>query len=917
MKRRDVMKGSGSIVLALLAGRTVTAQEDVEPKQVTNDAMGLLPAPSELDSEYVRIVRTTLPDEEDALAPGSRVVEKIDDLDDSDVEYVVTAWTENERSLGGFKGSFERLEAGEDVSTHGSWRVGDIADEELAIASTDDLAMFSENSDEETRVELAETGYQVGTGDSKAALDNIDTLDTAFDRLREYKAFYYVPVTDSGFPTVARDQLATVCAGFEARPSTIRGREGTLENEFVLEEAEDADLDEENVEEIIRELEQGTIVEIDVEFEDNLAFVSTVIDAPPERSREESPDADIRMEANPSEGTASIEHKSGEKVPAEALELWVNGELVEEQPADRLDTFEAGDSFTVDTGPLANVYLRWVNENGTKYFGYVNDVVGEDAFETSYDPAAETVELTYTGEAEADPGVLTLERRKRINEGDNQWRYEREELTAPLESLDGSLTNGDSIVVDNVELEDAVTLSLETPSKPPGVFGPDTTLVRFHARPPRLYITRQPNKPPVVEYVDDQEHDADELRIMVDGSEADTQLADEHDTLKRGDRTQLDGVEIGSKITVEWVAGDESVVVEEFVVEPQAWFEVTYNDEDGTVTVKHANGEEVDAGSLELLVGGEQADTQPEDEYDVVSKGDAITVTAEPFTRVKVRWVQDEWERTLTETITGEGLFEASYDIDAETVELTYTGQQSADPERLGIDLFGAGTGADSGVETTFADEYDTLTNGDSVTIEDVGPEMAVQVVLKDVDGHHRRDIFWYRPKPYHVFSFENRDGTLVAKYGAENPRDADQFRILVDGSEFETQPDDEYDTLEKGDELKLGSFEPGTTVVVQWPAGNDPTELQQHVVVPDAEFDATYDEDEEVVRVEYGDGDEIKAEDIGLYIPGVTDDLVTWEGEGTLSEGDSMTIEAEERPSRVIVVYREERTLAEIQFDE
>jgi len=362
------------------------------------------------------------------------------------------------------------------------------------------------------------------------------------------------------------------------------------------------------------------------------------------------------------------------------------------------------------------------------------------------------------------------------------------------------------------------------------------------------------------------------------------------------------------------VAGDEPVTVEESVVEPMLHLDIQYDDEDGTVTVKHADGEEVKADALELLVGDEPSDMQPSDEYDTFGKGDTLTVSAEPFTRVAVNWIHDDTEVSLRSTVTGEGLFEASYDIDAETVELAYTGQQPADPEQIGVDLYGMG--ADTEVKTQFADEYDTLNNGDSVTIEDVGPEATVQVVLIG-DDHHKRGIFWYRPKPYRAFGFENRDGTLVAKYGAENARDADQFRILVDGSEFETQPSDEYDTLEQGDELELGSFEPGTNVVIQWPAGNDPTELQRHVVVPDVEFDATYDEDGEVVRVEYGGGDEIKAQDIGLYIPGATEDLVSWEGEGTLSEGDSMTIESKERPSRVIVVYREERTLAEIRLDE
>lgn len=908
-----MLLGSGGAAAVLLSGFAPAVQARTTSAQSAPDSVfDLLPAPSELAIDYDRLVRMDLESVEDAdeLTFNASIVQEIDGISAADADAVVTARDTDQGFLSAISGSFDRVEMGETVEERGDWRIADASDKGLAITTTSGLLVAAQSEDAETRVDMVETATEVARSDGETALETVDLLERAYDEFGDARAFYFIPTIDEMPASTIPDAIQTLSAGFEEPPTSVRGQDGTLENEFMLEADPDADLDDETVEEIIREIEIGTVIELDIDLSGDIAFVETVVEAPPERSRENSPDANITMDANPDEGTAVLTHESGESIPATDLELWVNGEFIDEQPFREFSEFASGDSFTVDTGPLANVNFRWVDEEANEYFDYVNNVVGRDAFDVSHDFGAETVEITYTASTDAPVDLLDLTYQTRSTE-DGQTTYEREQLTAPLEALGDRLTSGDTIVVEDVTFQDSMVLELDIPSKPSG-FGPSTTLVRYYARPPQFFLDRRPGEQPVAIYQDDTARDADSFRILVDGSEADVQPTDQFDTLEEGDRLQLGDIEFGSKLVIEWVGDDgESFVVNEHVVTPIAQFDITYDDSAGEVTVEHVNGESVDADALEILFDGEQAPTQPGDEYDTVATGDSITASADPFTTVVVRWTDGDTSRVLTEQATGRELFAVSYDPGAETVELTYTGQQSADPSQIGVERFGAGSVNDEPARP-FEDDYETLTEGDSATLEGVTPDMLVRVL--HLDGQDEPQVLLhFRPRPTFAFSFETKDDSLVATYRGDVARDASEFRFLADGEETDVQPDDEYDTLEAGDTIELGSFEPGTTIVIEWPTSNEPKKIDQHVVTPSADFDASYDDSEGVLRIEHTGGDEIKAADLGIYAPPPIEDLMTWGQEGTVSEGDTRTVEVDEKPDVVIVVYQEREALAEI----
>jgi len=925
MKRRQLLAGSSAVAAALFARRVPDVQaaernptDAAQDADASEDPLELLPAGSAIESEYARLVSADLADVDDpeeVVYPARSVID-IDGLGLEDVDELVTTWSTEHEQLGALRGSFDRLELGEEVDERGDWWLGDDPDEGLAVASTDGRLAFAGESDADTRTDLVDAAVDAATGDVDSLRAGSDAVDAVAEHLGEYRLVYHIFDVDAGLPAELADSIASFAAGFDDDPSD---RHGTVETEFVFEPASDGELDDEAITAIVEELERGNVVELDTEREDGVVLVEAVTELPPERAREAAPDAQVRLRPTPDEGVAVLEHEGGEAIPAGELDLWVNGELADAQPADAFDQFEPGDTIEVDTGPLATVVLRWLDGDEERYTDYVDEVVGEDSFEIEYDVAAETVELRYTGGLDADPDRLTLTHHQ-VEETDDgsRRRRSRERRDDLLAELDGTLATGETIAVDDVGIGDRLTLALDVPAKPPTGDRSEPTLVRFRARPPRLSIRRRPGEQPRLTYWGDRSSDAAAFTVRVDGELADTQPADEHATLAEGDHVELGDIEFGSAVVVEWTEPDEPVVVAEQTIEPRMHLSVEYDDSDGTVAIAADHSDEVDAEALELLVDGEPADTQPGDEYDTFGAGDELTATAPPFVPVELRWTGGDEDRPLDGGVTGRGLFGADYDPDAGTIDLVYLGAQEADPERLVVEQHGGRRDADEKPSQPFAEAHDTLTQGDSVTIEDVAPEDRLWVRLADGDVHRagHRPLFRVTPMPRHAFRIEQRDGETVAVYTGRIDRDADEFRVLLDGVPADTQPADVHDTLGEGDELALGSLPTETEVVIEWTAPDEPTEVASHVVEPDAAFDVEYDAEAEEIAIEHAGGDELDAEEVGVYAEPITDDLVPWDGDDTVSEGDVMRIDATEQPEMLVVVYRRRAVLHEERFE-
>lgn len=936
MRRRELLVGSGTVVVASLAGHAGGAGATDESSEAVDAALELVPSQSAVDATYatLTLVRTdALDDSEGVGYAAGQVVGELDALDPEDVSQVAMAVTEDYRSrIGAAVGTFDDVEPGETIETDGDWRLAEDGTLGLAIANDDEHLVFA-GGPEGPATETVDAAVEAAEGDGESVLDAFETAADAVDRLEAHPFVQYLPaVPDGELPGVDADALRAVAAGFETPTTAV---EDTAEHGYVFYPADGADLDDEAVTALVESIEYAELVESDIERDDDAIHVEATVRAPPQRDREAAPDARISSSVDAAEGAVEFAHRGGESIDAGDLELWLDGEELAGLPG--VDgAFAAGDAVTVETDPLAAVELRWTDTDERVYYVYASEVVGRDAFEAETDFDAGTVEITYVGEATADPEKLALTHRSESGPATSAPSF--------ADAYD-ALTAGDAVTVEDVGVDDWIRLELDVPPNPDGVA---PTLLSHRVTPPRLSIHSR-EKRLVVSYWGEEAHDADEFEVLVDGEPAAVQLADAVDTLEPDADVELGEVSIGDEVVVEWNLPEDPIVVGEHLVVPRSQVRMAYDGADGTVTATHEGGDAVDAAALEARVDGDPAADRPTDEFDTFEPGDAFSLEAEPFAEVELVWIHDgededeaasagadgatasasgtataavatgvavsgsvrDDEHRLASTVTAHDAFEAAYDVDAETVDITYVGEQDADPGRLELEHRGnEPTPADG--SAPFFEGVDTLSEGDTTVVEDVSARDRLSVTFTaERDGVvHHRSIFRFTPEPRMAFSFGERDGDLVATYGDRVARDADAFRILADGEETDAQPADDHDSLEAGDDVDLGSFEAGTELVVQWVVPDEPVDLRTHVVVPDVEFAFDVDLEAGEATVEHAGGDAVDAADLSVAVEPADFEGVAWDGDGAVSEGDSTAVDLPAEGRAVVVFYGDRQVL-------
>ncbi|ELY86100.1 hypothetical protein [Natrinema altunense] len=924
MRRRELLVGSGTaaaVALSGYAGAVADDAADASQSGLSSDLETLLelfPAESALDTtyrrlQYVRLGETDGSEFEYLTRQISEHAAEIDgefDLDAVSAAASVIAG-DGDFGLSAASGSFDRLTS-DDAVERGDWRIGPL-DSDAAFASADGRLVVVSVSERDP-TDVAETVVDAATGETDSVLVDPEATAPVFERLEDSNYVVFLPNLDEARHLEFTDEVASLAVGFDQPRETDSE---TVESEYVFEPASDAAVDDDWITERLEGFEQGEVVETTVIQEGAFVHVDAVIDQPPERDRDAAPDARIRVRSHADDGLATIEHVDGESVETADLEVWVDGELADVQLADDRDSFSEGDVVELETGPIADVGLRWIDESEDVYYYYDRTLVGSESFESTYDAETETAEITYVGELAADPDRLEVVHRK-----SDEYRSDRRPDTdrSAVTDVSGSLTRGDTITVDDVTHGDRVSLELTAPPNPNHGQQP---LAHVAVRPPRLSLRRHEGTL-IVRYHDEREHDADDFRLLFDDEPADVQFADRTDTLSSGTELEFGEVPHGTTVAVEWLEPDDPAVIEERVLRPDAHVDITYDDEDGTAVVDYKQGEEIPADDLELRINTEPAARQPADEYETFAPGDDISTAVAPFAAVKLVWTgPEDTEDVLDRTFVGRGSFDATYDPDAQTVELVYTGEQPADPSALSIDYTsGDRSRSDDRKDLEhFSREYDTLTAGDSVVIDDVAADdrITVMLVQKGDNFTSSRSIYHFTPVPRRVFTFEDRADGLVAVYRGEDDRDAETFEFQVDGAPSDVQPADRYDTLTADDEIELGRFDAGTEVTVEWVAPDDPYEISDHVVLPDADFDIEYDAEEETVTVEHAGGDEIDAADLGVVVEPSSLEPRGWEDQETVSNGDTTTIDvdSDREPNMVSIVFGERATIGYKRIDE
>ncbi|WP_340101836.1 hypothetical protein [Salinibaculum salinum] len=897
--RRSFLSGS----LATIAGISgYGLQDDVVVNAVSTNreltesvesVFKLVPAEAAIDGEYrtVLLADATEVESTDELTYQTRaIIEEIDALEASNVDHVVSARGSESGLFGGAVGSFDAPKPGEKHKRDGEWRIADTG--EFAVASNSGQLAFAGGA-EDNRVAGVEAAVDVAQDEAESVLDTTEYAATAFDRLGESRLVYLLLATDDGWLPMA-DNIAAVAAGFEQQPNEI---EGTTENEYLL--FVDGSLDKASAEQAVRELEPAQVVKLELSRTNGVVHATVVAKQPPERDREAAPTA--RIQAMRDGSAISFEHTGGEPVAASELELWIDGERVSE-PIDG-QRLASGDSFAVEADALATVTLRWLDEEQNVYYDYVQRLFGEDAFETEYDVENGQLTLTYTGDQPADPEKLAFRHRSDAASGSEPTEFDDTD----------ELTSGESTTVAGVEMGDRVTVSLDVPARPRGS---PTSLVRFHAQPPRVHI-HQFGEGVTVRYHNETERDAEEFEILIGDKAVDQQFEDEYETLTRGSQLRLDDLALGEEITVEWVEPDDPVEIAREVIVPHGYVEMSYDDAKGTVDLQYREGPALNAENLSVTIDGEPASTQPNDDYQQYEPEDKLTVEAPPFSFVEMVWEREGESHEIGRTVTGEESIEASYNPDKGNVEFAYVGQQPAKPERIDVVRGSTHQSRDGSEPTAFEMEHDTLTEGDSIQITSVDVDERLSVVLTEDDQGHRT-LLGFTPQPQWGFSFDERDGKIVALYRGRSTRDASSFRILVDGEESDLQPDDVHDRLEHGAEVNLGEFAAGTTLTVEWVVPEQPYEVRTHTVTPDVDFAFDLDAETGTMTIEHDGGDAVAADELTIAVHGGSEGRQrnAWTQSGSrVTEGDSVSVDIgtetdNSREIHVAVLYKNRRAL-------
>ncbi|ELY79851.1 type IV pilin N-terminal domain-containing protein [Natrinema pallidum] len=924
MRRRELLVGSGTAAAVALSGYAGAVADDAADASQSGlsadpeSLLELLPAESALDTTYRRLhyARVGETDGSEFEYLTRHISEHADEIDgEFDTDAVSAAVSvvagDDDFGISAASGSFGRLTSGDAVE-RGEWRIGTL-DSDAAFASADGRLVVVSVSERDP-TDIAETVVDAATGETDTVLVDPEATAPVFERLAGSNYVVFLPNLDKARHLEFTDGVASLAVGFDQPRET---GSGTVESEYVFEPASDAAVDDDWITERLERFEQGEVVETTVTREGAFVHVDAVIDQPPERDRDAAPDARIRVRSHADDGLATIEHVGGESVDTADLEVWVDGELADVQLADDRDSFSEGDTVELETGPIADVGLRWIDESEDVYYYYDRTLVGSESFESSYDAATETAEITYDGDLAADPDRLEV-----VHRQSDEYRNDRRPDTdrSAVTDVSGSLTRGDTITVDDVTYGDRVSLELTAPPNPNRG---QQSLAHVRVRPPRLSLRRHEGTL-VVRYHGDQERDADDFRLLFDDEPADVQFADRAETLSSDTELEFGEVPHGTTVAVEWLEPDDPSVIEERVLRPHARVDITYDDEDGTAVADYTDGEEIPADDLELRINTEPADRQPADEYETFAPGDDLSTAVTPFAVVKLVWTgPEDTEDVLGRTFVGPESLDATYDPDAETVELVYTGEQPADPSVLSIDYTSGDRPRSDDREdfNPFSGEYDTLTTGDSVVIDDVAADdrITVMLVQKGYNFTSSLSIYHFTPAPRRTFTLEDRANGLVAVYRGEDDRDAGAFEFRVDGEPSDVQPADRYDTLTTDDEIELGRFDAGTEVTVEWVAPDDPYEVTDHVVLPDADFDIEYDAEEETVTVEHAGGDEIDAADLGVVVEPSGLEPRGWEEQETVSKGDTTTIDvdSDREPQMVAVVFGERQTISHERIDE
>lgn len=389
---------------------------------------------------------------------------------------------------------------------------------------------------------------------------------------------------------------------------------------------------------------------------------------------------------------------------------------------------------------------------------------------------------------------------------------------------------------------------------------------------------------------------------MARGNSEGEPLSDRLSRLEEGAEIVVDDVQYGDQVslraTYEWESGSQSSTIAAVRASPPGEI---YVEDGATQNLVYVADSPQPAENYEVLVDGEAQETQFADEYETLDDGDTLAIDGEPGEEVVVEWQGEGGQATVLETrLEPAASFELRREDDE--IKLVYTADEPMAADELRIE---SGTGTSE----AFAEEYDTVTEGDAVALEFEGSDFVT--------------VAWTAPEQpmyiYHGsisqllhFEFGESSGSPTLVFEGDGEWPADEFEVSV-GGETVAGFADQYDTVTAGDSIELDA-ELGTDVEVTWSYSEQSRSVFSESINPPFDFEFELSGSGEITITSAVDVSmDPSALNVAFFGEEYVDRADVWAEEyETVESGDSITVE---QPSGLdgVVIYHEEWEAREV----
>lgn len=339
---------------------------------------------------------------------------------------------------------------------------------------------------------------------------------------------------------------------------------------------------------------------------------------------------------------------------------------------------------------------------------------------------------------------------------------------------------------------------------------------------------------------------------------------------------------------------------------------VGYDENEDEVLFGFSEGDEFETEQLSVAIEDEPYDGDWARGQETIGAGDVIAVAAdavEPGDSLALRYREPEFEieEESSYRVLDTLPFEYFYDPDTEEITISYGNGPPLPAERLS-------GGAFMDIKDDLTDAIDgSLTEGDSVTLTEI-PFGATAELRYERSDEQSRSIGYFPADPPGAFAFEREDDALTVTYSTDEQvhgspvnfdfepveetetdttepavgvyhapvaLDADRYEIRVDGEPAPTQWVDRAERIEEGDSLVLEGVAFGEEISIVWIDNEDePHEVDDHVVLPNVEFEAEYHEESETMTIRHAEGETVAGElEILVNLEQDRDRTTTWPG--------------------------------------